>query len=112
MSIKETTYDALRKTFIKSLTDDWDPIGDEFIDNVKEAFIEYIRDDVKIWPVMEETEEFMLVAYLDDGFHFPDLSKDYSFSNVLAYYADHYGIEKTELMVANSLAVLRKKMER
>ena len=112
MSINETTYDALRKTFIKSLTDHWDPTGDEFIDDVKEAFIEYMRDDVKIWPVMEETEEIMLEAYLDDGFEFPDLSKEHPLSNVLAYYADHYGIEKTELMVANSLAAFRKKMDR
>lgn len=110
MSDDVKAYEALRKSFIDSLAHEWHPQGDGFFDGVRNAFIEYFKDDVRIWPVTEGREELMIQAYINDSDEFPDIGKEEPLSRILVFYSEEHGVEETERVVANSMAAFRKKV--
>lgn len=119
MSSGEKTYKALKKRVAEAITLNWNPDWFDFADPIYKAFIEDVKDDIRVEPAEvprdEKTfkllpdAEVMLIAWLNDRGNYPEIGTPSALSDVLVELLDQCDEEEFEILLANSIAAFRRK---
>jgi hypothetical protein len=113
MSNGEKTYKAVRDSVLAAVIESFDPDWDALVGDAYNAFIEDLRDDIKVdVEIGEEADlEMTIQPYILDEAHAPDLGKPISLSDLLFDSVSMYGRDKAIQALNNTLTTFYAKLE-